>query len=135
MHIVGSCIQSREKSIQGWYCEVWCWEQHPSHLSVPSYFPECGRKQIVRRKYVWDCLDLWLLLLAEGVAKTLVQREQVVCWEGKGLHFMPLVCLLPLVCTCTGETQQSWTQFQPPDHSSPTLWIGGSSGKLLLFFH
>lgn len=31
--------------------------------------------------------------------------------KGKGLHFMPLVCLLALVCTCTGETQQSWTQF------------------------
>lgn len=63
------------------------------------------------KEKVWDRLDLWLLMLAEGVAKTLVQREQVVCCKGKGLHFMPRMCLLALVCTCTGETQQSWTRF------------------------
>lgn len=100
-----------KKHQKGWWCEVWFWEKDPSILSVPSYFPEFGQKQIVRRKYVWDCVVLWLLLLAEAVVKTLVQKERVVCCKGKELHFMPLACLLPLLCSCTGETQQSWTRF------------------------
>lgn len=70
-HIVGSCSKSREKSIKGWYCEVWLWEPHLPPFSLC----QLGQKQIIRRKCVWDCLVLWLLLLAESVAQTLIQRE------------------------------------------------------------
>lgn len=45
-----------------------------SHIP-PFSLCQLGQKQIIRRKCVWDCLVLWLLLLAEAVAQTLIQRE------------------------------------------------------------
>lgn len=100
--------KSREKSIKRWYCEVWLYKQHPSILPTLSFFSELQQKQVARKKYLWDCLVLWLLLVAETLAKTLVERT-VFC-EGKGLHLMLLAYPLPLYAVAL-ERQQSRTQF------------------------
>lgn len=45
-HTVGSCSKSREKSIKGWYCEVWLWEPHPSIFSVPTWTKADNKEEV-----------------------------------------------------------------------------------------
>jgi len=142
--------EQRRKSIKRWRCEVWLWKQHLSILSVQSYFPELGQKQVARRRYLGNCLVQWMLLLTEALAKTLAERESCLLWgeriafcatsmsiaPGTLLHWERLSRAGPSFSSLTGAGGCCLLPGQPLTIlSSPALWVGNSSSQLPLPCH